>query len=100
LSTERARIAKLRELLMTDHGPDAGLLRTIGDDAAVLAAGRDQLVISVDAQVEGTHFRPQWLSWADLGFRATMAAASDLAAMAAQRIGNLNALFGSLRKLT
>jgi len=68
---------------MTDHGPDAGLLRTIGDDAAVLAAGRDQLVISVDAQVEGTHFRPQWLSWADLGFRATMAAASDLAAMAA-----------------
>lgn len=55
----------------------------IGDDGAVLQVGGAQLAVSVDAQVEGVHFRRAWLSWEDVGFRALASAASDLAAMGA-----------------
>jgi len=56
----------------------------IGDDAAVFSAEGEQVVLSVDSQVEGVHFRASWLSWTDVGYRATMAALSDLAAMGAR----------------
>ena len=36
---------------------------------------------TVDAQVEGTHFRRDLCSWEDVGWRSFMAAASDVAAM-------------------
>lgn len=55
----------------------------IGDDAAVLRLGRDRLVVSVDDQAEGVHFRLQWLSPEDVGYRSLQAAVSDLAAMGA-----------------
>lgn len=64
----------------------------IGDDAAVLAPNREPLVWTVDAAVEGVHFRRDLLSFEDLGFRATMAAASDLAAMGAEPVALLAAL--------
>ncbi|MBN4050389.1 thiamine-phosphate kinase [Desulfobulbus sp. AH-315-M07] len=60
----------------------------IGDDAAVV----DGVVLSVDSQVEGVHFDHDWLSLEDVGFRATMAAASDLAAMGARPTAVLAAL--------
>ncbi|HEY0995465.1 MAG TPA: AIR synthase related protein, partial [Gemmatimonadaceae bacterium] len=65
----------------------------IGDDAATLALTPGaQLVASVDATVEGVHFRPGWLSAEEIGWRATAAALSDLAAMAARPLGVLVAL--------
>lgn len=51
-----------------------------GDDAAVLDGG---WVVSTDLSVEGVHFRRAWLSDEEVGYRATTAALSDLAAMAA-----------------
>jgi thiamine-monophosphate kinase len=69
-----------------------GVLVGIGDDAAVLAAVGEPLVWTVDAAVDGTHFRRAWLSFEDIGYRSTMAAASDLAAMAADPIALLSAL--------
>lgn len=65
----------------------------IGDDAAVLEpVGSERLVWTIDAQVEGTHFRRDWASWEDVGWRSFMAAASDLAAMGASPLGALSAL--------
>ncbi|HTJ22681.1 MAG TPA: thiamine-phosphate kinase [Gemmatimonadaceae bacterium] len=65
----------------------------IGDDAAVLRVPRgDALVASVDATVEGEHFRREWLSPGEIGYRAVTAALSDLAAMAAAPLGVLIAL--------
>lgn len=65
----------------------------IGDDAATLAITPGaQLVASVDATVEGVHFREGWLEPAEVGWRATAAALSDLAAMAARPVGVLVAL--------
>jgi thiamine-monophosphate kinase len=51
-----------------------------GDDAAVLQGG---WVVSSDMSVEDVHFRRAWLSDAEIGYRAAVAALSDLAAMAA-----------------
>ena len=62
-----------------------------GDDAAVVKAPSGA-VISVDAQVEGTHFRRSFASWETLGRRAVVAALSDLAAMGASP----RAVFSSL----
>lgn len=65
----------------------------IGDDAAVLEIPRgDKLVASVDAMVERRHFHPGWLTPRELGYRATAAALSDLAAMAATPRGVMLAL--------
>lgn len=79
----------IRELLDT-WGPRAV---GIGDDAAVLSVARgDALVASVDAVVEGRHFRPGWLTPRQLGYRAVAAALSDIAAMAARPVGVLIAI--------
>lgn len=65
----------------------------LGDDAAVFAMPRgDDVVASTDASVEGVHFRRDWLTPREIGYRAVTAALSDLAAMAAQPIGVLISL--------
>lgn len=67
--------------------------RGIGDDATVLAVPNgEQLVLSTDASLEDVHFRREWLSPGEIGWRATAAALSDLAAMAARPLGILIAL--------
>ena len=47
----------------------------------------DGLVVTQDALVEGVHFRLDWLSWRDLGFRAAAVNLSDLAASGADPEG-------------
>lgn len=65
----------------------------IGDDAAIVDVPQGQrLVVSTDASVEHIHFRRGWLSPSEIGARATAAALSDLAAMAARPLGLLLAL--------
>jgi thiamine-monophosphate kinase len=83
---ERARIARLATIFGVPL--PAGVRVGIGDDAAVLdpavaAGAREALVWTIDEQVEGTHFRRDFLSFEDIGWRSFMAAASDLAAMGA-----------------
>jgi len=65
----------------------------IGDDAAILDVPRgDKLLVSVDAAIEGFHFRREWITPREIAYRATTAALSDLAAMAARPLGILVAL--------
>jgi thiamine-monophosphate kinase len=59
------------------------VIRSIGDDAAVVRADR-YAVTSVDAMVDGVHFRSDQLHPEEIGHRALAAAASDLAAMGAR----------------
>jgi len=80
---EDAKVARL--LARFAAGESApGVALGIGDDAAVLEppAGKS-LVWTVDAQFEGVHFRREWMTLADVGWRSFVAAASDLAAMGA-----------------
>jgi thiamine-monophosphate kinase len=89
-SSEHERIAALAALFGDRVAP--GVTLAIGDDAAVIAPVGDPLVWSIDAAVEGTHFRRDLMTLADAGWRATMAALSDLAAMGAAPVGVLSAL--------
>jgi thiamine-monophosphate kinase len=60
----------------------------IGDDAAVLRVPEGhQLVVSTDAAVDRVHFRRDWLSVEEIGYRSTASAISDLAAMGAEPLG-------------
>lgn len=69
------------------------LAEGIGDDAVLLDLGSNKtLVASTDASVENVHFRREWLEPREIGYRATAAALSDLAAMAATPFGILLAL--------
>jgi thiamine-monophosphate kinase len=61
---------------------DGRVVRSIGDDAAVIRAGA-YAVVSVDTMVDGIHFRRGELSSGEVGARALAAALSDVAAMAA-----------------
>lgn len=89
-SSEAARVEMIREALSA--GLSERTIVGIGDDAAVLAAAKSPLVWTVDAQVEGVHFRRDFMSLVDVGYRATMAAVSDLGAMGAAPLGILAAL--------
>ncbi|TVP59042.1 MAG: thiamine-phosphate kinase [Gemmatimonadales bacterium] len=60
-----------------------------GDDAAVLDGG---IVLSTDMAVEGVHFRLDWVTPGEVGYRACAAALSDLAGMAARPLGVLVSL--------
>jgi thiamine-monophosphate kinase len=64
----------------------------LGDDCALLADGETTLALSTDVSTEGVHFRMDWLDPAEVGWRATAAALSDLAAEGAAPIGVLSAI--------
>lgn len=53
-----------------------------GDDAAVIGLEGD-LVVSSDILIEGRHFRCEWSTAADVGFRAAMQNLADIDAMGA-----------------
>jgi thiamine-monophosphate kinase len=79
---EQALIAAFASLL---RPRSERVVRWTGDDAAVVRA-RPFAVTSVDAMVDGVHFRLEHprVSAADVGHRALAAALSDLAAMGAE----------------
>lgn len=54
-----------------------------GDDAAVVAAPDQRVVVTVDMLVEGRHFKRDWSSALDVGVRAAAASLADVAAMGA-----------------
>jgi len=85
-STEHERIARLSARFATSAN-DVRL--GIGDDAAWLVP---DLVVSVDAQVEGVHFLPRFGPYDVLAERAAIAALSDLAAMGARPLAMLSSL--------
>lgn len=86
---EFERIGEMLEVAARLPAPPEVVLGP-GDDAAVLrpAAG-ESVVLSVDLSIEGVHFRREWLTWEAIGYRATAAALSDLAAMGARPLGAL-----------
>lgn len=55
-----------------------------GDDAAVVAAPDGRVVISTDVLVAGRHFRREWSTGVDVGYRAAMQNLADIAAMGAR----------------
>jgi thiamine-monophosphate kinase len=75
------RLSELGELGLLAELEQRGLAKEIENDAAQLGDG---LVVTQDTLVEGVHFRLDWLSWRELGFRAAAVNISDLAASGAR----------------
>jgi len=80
----RAIVQRLAELL-PENAP-------LGDDCALVPFGDVTLALSIDASLEGVHFRTDWLDFKEIGFRAAAAALSDLAAEGATPVGMLVSL--------
>jgi thiamine-monophosphate kinase len=59
----------------------ARIVRGIGDDAAVIASGRNRYLLTTDLLAEGIHFDRRTAAFTDIGFRAATANLSDIAAM-------------------
>src|SRR5205823_820398 len=74
------RLSELGELGLLAELERRGLAQRIENDAAELAGG---IVVTQDALIEGVHFRLDWISWRDLGFRAAAVNLSDLSASGA-----------------
>jgi len=83
------QLSELGELGLLAELERRGLARGIDHDAAELEGG---VVATQDALVEGVHFRLDWISWRDLGWRAAAVNLSDLAASGAEPKGLLVAL--------
>ena len=77
------KLSELGELGLLAELERRGLARGIEHDAAQVAG----LVVTQDALVEGVHFRLDWISWRDLGWRAAAVNLSDLAASGADPLG-------------
>lgn len=78
---ERALLARILARLPR---PGAQILVGPGDDAAVIAPGRNlRLVVTTDALVEEVHFSSAWSRPSDIGYKALAVNLSDLAAMGA-----------------
>jgi thiamine-monophosphate kinase len=76
-------LSQLGELGLLAELERRGLAQQIENDAAQI----DGLVVTQDALVEGVHFRLDWISWRDLGWRAAGVNLSDLAASGADPLG-------------
>jgi thiamine-monophosphate kinase len=75
------RLSELGEVGLLAELERRGLARGIEHDAAELGDG---LVVTQDALVEGVHFRRDWTSFRELGYRAAAVNLSDLAACGAE----------------
>lgn len=64
----------------------------LGDDCALVPPSGETLVLSTDMAVQDIHFRLEWLSFEEIGWRAAMAALSDLGAAGARCHGLLAAV--------
>jgi thiamine-monophosphate kinase len=78
------QLSELGELGLLEELERRGLAQGIEHDAAHLDGG---VVLTQDALVEGVHFRLDWISWRDLGWRAAAVNLSDLAASGADAQG-------------
>jgi thiamine-monophosphate kinase len=77
-------LSELGELGLLQELEGRGLVERIENDAAELDGGR---IVTQDALLEGIHFRLDWISWRDLGYRAAAVNISDLSASGAEPDG-------------
>jgi thiamine-monophosphate kinase len=73
-------IARLKEIFATS---DPRISIGIGDDAAVVTGGSNQ-ILTTDMAVAGVHFRTDWSSAFEIGRKVTAANTADVLAMSAK----------------
>jgi thiamine-monophosphate kinase len=83
------RLSELGEFELLAELERRGLAAGMDAEGAVLSDGR---VVTQDTLVQDVHFRLEWTSWRDLGYKAAAVNLSDLAAMGAEPEGLLVSL--------
>jgi thiamine-monophosphate kinase len=84
---KRSEIAQLGEFGLIDRiasrfeSRNGSTIKSIGDDAAVIDAGNDFLLVSTDMLLEGVHFDLSYMPLKHLGYKAVAVNVSDIAAM-------------------
>ncbi|NJM25408.1 MAG: thiamine-phosphate kinase [Bacteroidia bacterium] len=87
MSDQRSEIAQLGEFGLIDRiasgftSQNASTVKAIGDDAAVIDAGNEYLLISTDMLIEGVHFDLSFMPLQHLGYKSVAVNISDIAAM-------------------
>lgn len=87
MSDNRSEINQLGEFGLIDRISKNFILKNptsfkgIGDDAAVIDAGEDCILVSTDMLVEGIHFDLSYVPIQHLGYKAVAVNVSDIAAM-------------------
>lgn len=87
MTDKRQEIQELGEFGLIDRVTrnftltNATSLKGIGDDAAVIEAGNEKLLVSTDMLVEGIHFDLSYVPLQHLGYKAIAVNVSDIAAM-------------------
>ncbi len=87
MSEKRTELSKLGEFGLIDHikskfsVSNASTIKGIGDDAAVIEAGEESLLVSTDMLLEGVHFNLSYMPLQHLGYKAVTVNVSDIAAM-------------------
>lgn len=85
--TSRTELSSLGEFGLIDHlttgieVKNTSTLKGIGDDAAVIDAGEDKVLVSTDLLVEGIHFDTAYTPLKHLGYKAAVVNFSDICAM-------------------
>jgi thiamine-monophosphate kinase len=88
-SSDLKRLSELGEFGLLAELERRGLISGLDAEGAIFADG---FVVTQDTLVEGVHFRLDWTSWRDLGYKAAAVNLSDLAAMGAKPEGLLVSL--------
>jgi len=87
MSEMRTELSKLGEFGLIDHikskftVSNASTIKGIGDDAAIIEAGAESLLVSTDMLLEGVHFNLSYMPLQHLGYKAVAVNVSDIAAM-------------------
>lgn len=85
--TSRTELSTLGEFGLIDHltsdieVKNSSTLKGIGDDAAVIDAGGDKVLVSTDLLTEGVHFDLAYTPLKHLGYKAAVVNFSDICAM-------------------
>jgi thiamine-monophosphate kinase len=90
MSDKRTELSSLGEFGLIDHIQqqisiqNETTLKGIGDDAAIIQAGEESLVVSTDMLLEGVHFDLSYMPLQHLGYKSVAVNISDIAAMNAR----------------
>jgi thiamine-monophosphate kinase len=87
MSEDRTELSELGEFGLIEHltktitTENSTSVKGIGDDAAVIDAGEDFLLVSTDMLMEGVHFNLSYTPLKHLGYKAVVVNLSDIYAM-------------------
>ena len=87
MANERSEISSLGEFGLINriqqniNLQNSSSLKGIGDDAAVIDAGEESILLSTDMLMEGIHFDLSYVPLQHLGYKAVAVNVSDIAAM-------------------